>query len=70
MTTDSDRLLKIEQTLAHQDQQIQDLSDIVGQQWQQIGHLKKILSRTTERLESLENPSEDGTITHEVPPHY
>lgn len=70
MTTDSERFLEIESTITHQDQQIQDLSDMVGQQWTEIDRLKKLLSRATERLENLENPSEDGSITHEIPPHY
>ncbi len=70
MTTELERLLEIESTITHQDRQIQDLSDMVGQQWKEIDRLKKHLSRATERLENLENPSEDGTVTHEVPPHY
>ena len=70
MTTDSERLLEIESTITHQDQQIQDLSDMVGQQWKEIDRLKKHLSRATARLENLENPTDDGAITHEVPPHY
>lgn len=70
MTTETDRLSEIESTVTHQEQQIQDLSDMVGQQWKEIDRLKKHLSRATERLESLENPSDDSGITHEIPPHY
>ncbi len=70
MTTDRERLSHIEQTIAYQDQQIQDLSDMVNQQWTEIDRLKKHLSRATERLENLENPSDDSSIPHEIPPHY
>ncbi|PHZ84500.1 SlyX family protein [Paremcibacter congregatus] len=71
MTSDETRLQNIEQTLAHQDQHIQDLSDMVNQQWQEIDRLKKSLSRTEARLGNLETPEEEsGDITHEVPPHY
>ncbi|VAV92902.1 hypothetical protein MNBD_ALPHA01-477 [hydrothermal vent metagenome] len=70
MTRDSDRLLEIESTITHQEQQIQDLSDMVNQQWKEIDRLKKHLSRATERLENLENPSDDSSIPHEIPPHY
>lgn len=70
MTAEQDRLAEIEHIIACQDQQIQDLSDMVSQQWKEIDRLKKNLSHAKQRLESLENPSEDGTITHEVPPHY
>ncbi len=74
MATDKERLSKIEQTISYQDQQIQDLSDMVNQQWQAIDQLKKHLSQTKERLENLENPSGDlpasGSMSHEKPPHY
>ena len=69
--TDIERLSEIEQTISYQDQQIQDLSDMVGAQWKEIDQLKKHLSQAKARLENLENPSDDnGDITHEIPPHY
>lgn len=70
MTTETERLLKIENNITYQDQQIQDLSDMVSQQWKEIDRLKKHLSQAAERLESLENPSEGGPIPDEKPPHY
>jgi len=75
MTTDMKRLVEIERTIAYQDQQIQDLSDMVNAQWKDIDKLKKHLARARERLENLENPSpenasEDGPMVHEKPPHY
>jgi len=70
MATDIKRLEEIEHRLMYQDQQIQDLSDMVNAQWKDIDRLKKHLSQAKERLENLENPSEDGAISHEKPPHY
>lgn len=70
MTTESKRLLEIENSITYQDQQIQDLSDMVSQQWKEIDRLKKHLSHTKERLENLENPTEGGAMPNEKPPHY
>lgn len=70
MTTNETRLAEIEQILTHQDQQIQDLSDMVNQQWKEIDRLKKHLSQARTRLENLENPSESGTLADDKPPHY
>ena len=70
MPTTDDRLSKIEQTISYQDQQIQDLSDMVSQQWAEIDHLKKHLAHARKRLENLENPTEEGGMIHEKPPHY
>ncbi len=70
MTTNETRLAEIEQILTHQDQQIQDLSDMVNQQWTEIDRLKKHLSQARTRLENLENPSESGTLADDKPPHY
>ncbi len=70
MTIDEKRFSDIEQAITHQDQQIQDLSDMVSEQWQEIDGLKKRLSHAAARLKSLENPDEDSNITDEKPPHY
>ncbi|NOZ42702.1 MAG: SlyX family protein [Alphaproteobacteria bacterium] len=66
----AERLAEIEHIVACQDQQIQDLSDMVNKQWKEIDRLKQHLSHATQRLENLENPSEDDAISHEIPPHY
>ncbi|PCH96866.1 MAG: hypothetical protein COB84_04360 [Rhodobacteraceae bacterium] len=58
------------QTITYQDQQIQDLSDMVSQQWTEIDRLKKRLAQAKQRLEILENPAEEGGMIHEKPPHY
>lgn len=70
MTADQEMITKLESLLMHQDQQIQDLSEMVNRQWQEIDLLKRKLGRTENRLNSLENPEEDQGPVHEVPPHY
>ena len=69
---------KIEETLAHQEQQISDLNDIVTKQWKENARLTKALSRLGDKVEELEaNKSDDGeglSVTEEAalnkPPHY
>lgn len=68
--TESERLVIIEQMIAHQDQQIHDLSDMVNRQWHEIDRLKRNLSQTEQRLESLESTPKDDELSHEIPPHY
>jgi len=70
MANDIKRLEDIERTIAYQDQQIQDLSDMVNAQWKDVDKLKKHIAHARERLENLENPSDDGAIIPEKPPHY
>lgn len=65
----------IETKLAHQEQQIQDLSDMISKQWKEIDVLRKLLSKTELRLGELENTGTDPfsdtqAIDHEKPPHY
>lgn len=78
---DEKRLSELEGMLAHQDQQIQDLSDMVSQQWGEIDKLKARLNRTQEKLKSVEDlahsaskSGEGMSVTEmsalEKPPHY
>lgn len=71
----------IQALLAHQDQQIQDLSDMVTKQWTEIDQLKMRLKRTQEKLKSVEDiansetKSGDAVSVSEIaalekPPHY
>lgn len=75
-----DKLQQIEITLAHQEQQIQDLNDMINRQWQDIDTLKKILKKTQDKLGEIEsgtttNDPTDGLSVSELaaqekPPHY
>lgn len=69
---------KIEETLAHQEQQIQDLNDVVTKQWNEIDRLTKTIERLGHKVQELETvKSEDHenlSVTEEAalnkPPHY
>ena len=69
---------KIEEALAHQEQQIQDLNDVVTKQWAEIDRLNKTLGRLKDKVEEIEvTKNEDGeglSVSEEAalnkPPHY
>ncbi len=73
-----DRLQKIETILAHQEQQIQDLSDGFIRQGREIDALKRRLELTTAKLSELEMAADSGdkalSVTEQAardkPPHY
>ncbi len=71
------KLNQIEETLAHQEQQIHDLNDTVTRQWSVIDALEKRLSRLQDKLDvSVEGDrsGESGSLADFVsqnrPPHY
>ena len=59
----------MEETIAHQTKEIEDLSSLVREQWQRIDELTLALTRFRDRLTEVE---EAGTGPHENtrPPHY
>lgn len=65
-----DRLNELEVKMAHQEQQITDLSEMVSEQWKLIEKLGGLLSKADARLESLENNSSADGPLDEKPPHY
>lgn len=73
-----DRLDHIETALAHQERQIQDLSDMIGQQWKHIEILTQRLEAAQGKLSLLESLDSDKTdalsvsdmAALEKPPHY
>ena len=76
---ENDRFAAIEATLSHQDRQIQDLSDMVSQQWKEIERLKKALIKANDKIEEIQNTSSEApdkpmSVTEiaaaEKPPHY
>ncbi len=69
----------LEETLAHQERQIQDLSDMVALQWQEIDLLKKAVRGLQEKMLPLtqsagDTQSEGLSVTEQalrdMPPHY
>lgn len=61
-----ERLQAIEQALAHQDGQIQDLGATVMKQWQEIEKLKRMLDQAQASIEELS----DAPGANVKPPHY
>jgi len=78
---DIEKLHQIETLIAHQEQRIQDLSDIVAKQWDAIDILKKRLNQMQDKLKNVEEATQsiaksgDGlsiaeSAAMEKPPHY
>ncbi|MDG1020151.1 MAG: SlyX family protein [Emcibacteraceae bacterium] len=72
MTELKNRLNELEIKIAHQEQQINDLSDMVSEQWTMIERLGGQLTKANSRIESLENNPqiEKSSLLDEKPPHY
>ncbi|MBW8448326.1 MAG: SlyX family protein [Arenimonas sp.] len=69
MTDQQDRILRLEETVAHQARVIEELSDQITEQWKVVEQTRAKLDRLTERFLSLEEQSlEAPAITR--PPHY
>lgn len=69
MTDLENRLNELEMQIAEQDRTLQDMSEMVSQQWDEIDRLKRKVTTASERIVSLEeNLPQNDSI--EKPPHY
>lgn len=69
MTDQEERILRLEETVAHQARVIEELSDQITEQWKVVEQTRAKLDRLTERFLSLEEQAlEAPAITR--PPHY
>lgn len=59
-----ERVTELEMALAHQDQTISDLSEMINHQWKEIEKLRRELTRL-EATKADQPPEEDS-----APPHY
>lgn len=67
--SDSERLTRLEETVAYQAKTIDELSEQLAEQWKVLEQTRTKLDRLTERFLSLEEASlEAPAITK--PPHY
>ncbi len=69
---DHEKLENIEITLAHHEQQINDLNDVITDQWKHIELLNRRLDKALGKIENLESaPSSNSSIAPvDRPPHY
>ena len=65
-----DRIIELEIKTAYQEDLLQELNKIVGQQQQQIDRLEATCRLLNERIKSLSTVSGSGEVIDEVPPHY
>ncbi len=72
----NDKMNRLEEALAHQEKQIQDLSDMVSQQWAEIDGLKRSILKLQGKLSQVESVvgEEELSVSEQAlrdkPPHY
>jgi SlyX protein len=64
------RVTELELKLAHQEQALEDLSDMVTRQWQVIDRLEREVRRLSEQLVDLEGAGKTTAPKDAPPPHY
>jgi len=70
-STDADaRIIELESRVALQDDSLNELSDEIYRQQQQIARLETSVRRLAERLQSIELAEPAEKPPDEVPPHY
>ncbi len=75
-----EKIKELEAMIMHQSKDINDLSDMVNKQWQEIEALKTVIRKTSSRLKNIEdlskynnvegNKSLSDLLAEEKPPHY
>jgi uncharacterized coiled-coil protein SlyX len=66
---DSDRIETLEFKLAHLERAVQQLSDVLYRQQQQLDQVIAVNLQLRRQLEELESRTADAA-GHEIPPHY
>jgi SlyX protein len=65
-----DRIIELEIKTAYQEDLLQTLNTIVGQQQQKIDRLEATCSLLNDRIKSLSTEGGSGESVDETPPHY
>jgi SlyX protein len=65
-----ERFVDLESRLAHQDQLLNDLNDVVTEQQTRIMHLEELCKALTQRIRSGGDGMTAGDPVDERPPHY
>lgn len=67
----SDRIEALEANAAHQEAALEDLSETVRRQWDEIDALKRQLGKLTRTLEAMVQDGDDeAPPANQRPPHY
>jgi SlyX protein len=64
------RFVEIETKLAHQEQLLLDLNDVITKQQEKIMRLESLCDSIIERVRSLAEMAPADPNVNEVPPHY
>jgi SlyX protein len=67
MTVSDNRINDLEVRMAHQDQTIADLNDVITAQWKKLDALERQLKRVSEELETMD---QGEAPANQKPPHY
>jgi SlyX protein len=67
MTTDAQRIEALEMQVAHQEQAIAELNDVITRQWKKISELDRLLKNLLEDVQNIA-PGREGP--EPPPPHY
>lgn len=70
MTDTDNRLHALEARIAHQDNVIEDLSDVLAKQWKEISQLNGRIDYLKRKLQELEDGIEASPPGDKPPPHY
>ncbi len=65
-----DRFIDLESRLAHQDQLLNELNEVVTQQQAKIMQLETLCNSLISRVRSIGEVMPDSDPTNEKPPHY
>lgn len=65
-----ERLVEIEMKLAHQDQALIELNDVLTKQQETIMTLERLFASMLERLAELDDAGPESVARDDRPPHY
>ena len=65
-----ERFVDLESRLAHQDQLLNELNDVVTEQQARIMHLEELCKALIQRVQSGDEGMAEGGPVDERPPHY
>jgi len=66
----SDRLDSIEEKLAHLEQAVHELSDVVARQQKELDRALQRNQRLMDKIAAIESDYGPSATAHEKPPHY